>query len=83
MHPNVLAHEPHLALFVPDEDALIFYKALAHFGHKRLYDGGAIYVEIHEDLGESVQHLFSEAGYQNIELRKDMQGKDRMMKASR
>ncbi|MCW3074802.1 MAG: hypothetical protein JWP69_1871 [Flaviaesturariibacter sp.] len=79
---NVVAHEPHLALFVADNDALVFYKALAHFGKKRLYDTGSIYAEIHEALGEAVITLFKEEGYQ-VELRKDMQGKDRMVKASR
>jgi release factor glutamine methyltransferase len=81
MHPNVVAHEPHLALFVPDNDALIFYRALAQFGHKRLYEDGAIYLEIHEDLGEGVMRIFKECGYGAIELRKDMHGKDRMVKA--
>lgn len=81
MAQNVVAHEPHTALFVPDNDALLFYKALADFGKERLYNGGAIYVEIHESLGAQVVQLFEQAGYQQVELRKDMQGKDRMIKA--
>ena len=81
MQPNVVAHEPHTALFVPDNDALIFYKAIIGFAKKRLYDKGTIYMEIHEDLGEAVVLLFSEAGFQNVRLKKDMQGKNRMVKA--
>lgn len=81
MHANVVNHEPHTALFVPDNDALIFYKAIAQFAKKRLYEKGSIYVEIHEALGEDVVNLFKENGYTHIELRKDMQGKERMVKA--
>lgn len=83
MAPNVVAHEPHMALFVPDGDALVFYNALAQFGKSRLYDGGAIYMEIHENLGDAVVKLFESEGYANVEIRKDMQGKDRMVKAVR
>jgi release factor glutamine methyltransferase len=80
MHPNVVDHEPHTALFVGDNDPLIFYKALAQFGMKRLYEGGSIYMEIHEGLGKDVVELFEDAGYKRVDLRKDMQGKDRMVK---
>jgi release factor glutamine methyltransferase len=83
MDSNVVDYEPHTALFVPDNDALIFYKNLALFGKKRLYENGNIYVEIHEDLGKSVVQVFKENGYSTIELRKDIQGKDRMVKAAR
>jgi release factor glutamine methyltransferase len=80
MRPNVVVHEPHTALFVPDNNALVFYEALALFGHHRLYPGGSIYCEIHEDLGPAVEALFEREGYAT-ELRKDMQGKNRMVKA--
>ncbi len=83
MQPNVVEHEPHLALFVPDNNALVFYEALARFGHTRLHPRGAIYAEIHEDLGKEVVRLFESQGYQNVQLKKDMQGKDRMVKAER
>lgn len=83
MNKNVVNHEPHAALFVPDDDALLFYKAIAHFAKKRLYENGSIYLEIHENLGQDVTNLFGQEGYQNIELRKDMQGKDRMVKMKR
>lgn len=80
MNPNVVNHEPHTALFVPDNDALLFYKCLAKFGKHRLYKNGAIYMEIHEDLGKDVVELFEMEGYSHVELKKDMQGKDRMVK---
>jgi len=80
MQPNVVAHEPHTALFVPDNDPLVFYRALAEFGKKRLYESGTIYMEIHEGLANEVVTLFNKQGYSNIELKKDMQGKDRMVK---
>lgn len=82
MRPNVVAHEPHTALFVPDNDALVFYQALVQFGLHRLHPGGNIYCEIHEDLGNEVIQLFQKEGY-SVELRKDMQGKDRMVKATK
>ena len=82
MHANVLEHEPHLALFVPDNDALKFYKAITHFAKKRLHENGTLYFEIHEDLGDAVVALFESEGY-NTELRTDMQGKHRMVKAQR
>lgn len=81
MHANVVAHEPHLALFVADDDAFIFYKALAQFGLKRLHKNGLVYCEIHEDLATGVQKIFSANGYRSIEIKKDMQGKERMIKA--
>jgi len=80
MHARVKEFEPHLALFVPDEDALLFYKKLADFSLKHLRPGGSLFVEINEALGEQVVSLFR--GFANIELRKDMQGKDRMIKAT-
>jgi release factor glutamine methyltransferase len=81
MQPNVLEFEPHTALFVPDEEALLFYSALAGFGKYRLHKNGCIYMEIHEEMGNAVAELFEKEGYRNIELRKDMQGKERMVKA--
>jgi release factor glutamine methyltransferase len=82
MNANVVRYEPSIALFVPDNDALVFYKAIATFGKSRLNPEGAIYMEIHEDLGDAVMELFREKGYV-VELKKDMQGKDRMVRATR
>ena len=83
MAPHVTGFEPHLALFVPDQDPLVFYRALAHFGREKLLPGGQIFTEIHEGLGAEVVRLFEEAGYHPVLLKKDMQGKDRMVKATR
>ncbi len=81
MAANVLRHEPALALFVPDDDALVFYRAIARFAAEHLQPEGAVYVEINEALGQQVSDLFSEAGFTQVVLRKDLQGKDRMIKA--
>ncbi|RYZ61211.1 MAG: peptide chain release factor N(5)-glutamine methyltransferase [Chitinophagaceae bacterium] len=80
MNPNVVNFEPHTALFVPDNNALLFYKTIAGFAKKRLYKNGSIYLEIHEDLGSEVAALFRSEGYASVEIKKDMQGKDRMVK---
>jgi release factor glutamine methyltransferase len=80
MDPNVVKFEPHRALFVPDEDPLVFYKALVVFSRQRLYKNGSIYMEMHENLAESCLELFRREGFTSPEMKKDMQGKDRMMK---
>ena len=82
LRDNVLKYEPPLALFVPDENALLFYKAIARFSREHLKPGGSIYVEINEVLGESVIEVFTKNGFSDIILKKDMQGKDRMVKAN-
>jgi release factor glutamine methyltransferase len=82
MRGNVLQHEPHLALFVPDEDALLFYKTIAEFGSQHLNKDGQLFFEINEALGEEVKELLLQKGYSNVEVRKDMQGKERMVKAN-
>ena len=76
---NVLNYEPPKALFVPDNDALIFYKAIADFGKNHLNKNGAIYMEINENLGDATASMFQLNGYR-AEIKKDMQGKDRMIK---
>ena len=80
MQPNVLKYEPATALFVPENDPLIFYKAIAEFGKTRLNKSGSICTEIHESLGESTMAIFQSAGF-STELKKDMQQKDRMIRA--
>ena len=80
MLQNVLAYEPHLALFVPNEDPLLFYDAIARFAQQLLLPGGCIFAEIHEDLGEKTKALFESKGF-TAEVKKDFQGKDRMVKA--
>ncbi|HEY4288372.1 MAG TPA: peptide chain release factor N(5)-glutamine methyltransferase [Puia sp.] len=83
MAAHVVDFEPGLALFVPDSDALVFYRALSQFARQRLPEGGQLFVEIHEEMGTQVQQLFREAGLTNVTLRQDLQGKDRMVKATR
>ncbi|GAA4213623.1 peptide chain release factor N(5)-glutamine methyltransferase [Pedobacter jeongneungensis] len=81
MRDNVLLHEPHLALFVRDENPLIFYKAIADFAKTNLKPKGQLYFEINEYLGEETIEMLKDKDFVNIELRKDMQGKDRMIRA--
>lgn len=80
MHKNVVAYEPHIALFVADDDPLIFYKKIASFGKNHLSKNGKIFVEINEALGIETVALFESHGYKAT-LKKDMQGKDRMIVA--
>ena len=82
MHARVKEFEPQKALFVPDNDALLFYKKLSDFSLQHLSPSGSLFVEINESLGDSVVSLFQSSEFTNIELKKDMQGKDRMVKAS-
>lgn len=81
MASNVLDYEPDTALFVDDDDPLVFYREIAKNALVYLKDGGVLLFEIHEDLASSTQELLQEIGFVNIEVRKDLQGKDRMMKA--
>lgn len=80
MHNNVLFFEPHIALFIPDNDALLFYKKIAAFGKTHLNKGGQMFMEINEALGNETVAMLETAGYV-VELKKDMQEKDRMVKA--
>jgi len=81
MKDNVLKHEPHIALFVPDTDPLVFYNAIADFALGQLKTGGLLFFEINEHLGEQTVEILNNKRFKNIELRKDMRGKDRMIKA--
>lgn len=80
MHENVLAHEPHLALFVPNERPLVFYEAIADFALRSLKAGGLLYFEINEHLGSETVAMLAKRSFSDIVLRKDMQGKDRMIR---
>jgi len=83
MHANVTDFEPHTALFVPENDPLIFYKAIADFAKNSLKTNGLLFFEINESYGEQTVDLLKDKGFINIELRKDMSGRDRMIKANR
>ena len=82
MHPRVLRYEPHGALFVADNDPLTFYKAIADFTQTHLRYNGAIYTEIHEHMAAAIKELFYARGFHTVEIKQDLQGKDRMVKAS-
>ncbi|WP_431135430.1 peptide chain release factor N(5)-glutamine methyltransferase [Psychroserpens mesophilus] len=77
---NVLDNEPHLALFVDDENPLQFYKAICEFAQRHLKPSGMLYFEINEYLGKEVVELLEAFDFKSIELKKDMFGKDRMIK---
>lgn len=83
IQPNVLDYEPHLALFVDNNDPLLFYRAIVNFSGTNLKKDGVIYLEIHEALAQPVRELLMLEGFLQIEIRKDMQGKERMVKAMR
>lgn len=81
MHKNVIDFEPHTALFVPENDPLIFYRAIADFACQTLTKKGLLFFEINESFGQQIVDLLAKKGFINIELRKDMSGKHRMVKA--
>ena len=83
MERNVLEWEPDLALFVPDDDPLRFYRRIAEIGLDILNDGGLIYFEINRAYGSETVEMLASMGYKNIELRKDLSSNDRMIKALR
>lgn len=76
---NVLDYEPHLALFVEDDDALVFYRQIASLARKNLTDEGSIYFEINQYLGKETVELLEKMGFKDIELRKDIYDNDRMI----
>jgi release factor glutamine methyltransferase len=82
MNKNVLDYEPHLALFVADHDPLHFYKVIAEKGKQLLNPNGKIFVEINQQFGKEVAKLFQDHGFKSVEIIKDMEGKDRVVKAT-
>ena len=83
MHSNVLDWEPHTALFVPDSDPLLFYRAIAEKGLTILKPGGRLYFEINRAHGKETMEMLAALGYTDIELRKDFADNDRMIKAQK
>ena len=81
MEEHVTEHEPGKALFVPDDDPLCFYRALARLSHTALRPGGALYVEINRQFGQETLKLLENEGLHRCELRKDQFGADRFIKA--
>lgn len=83
MERNVLDWEPGLALFVPDDDPLLFYRRIAEAGLRILSPKGRLYYEINRAYGKETVELLERLGYTEVELRKDLSGNDRMVKAVR
>ncbi len=79
---NVLDYEPHLALFVEDTDALLFYRKIAQLALKNLLPNGLLFFEINQYLGKETVELLESLGFKNIELKKDIYGNNRMIKCS-
>jgi release factor glutamine methyltransferase len=80
---NVLDYEPHLALFVEDTDALLFYRKIAQLALKNLSPNGLLFFEINQYLGKETVELLESLGFKNIELKKDIYGNDRMVKSEK
>ena len=83
MHKNVLDYEPHQALFVTDNDPLLYYSSIVSAAKATLNPSGVLYVEINEALGRETAELFEQNGFSAVEIRKDMHGKERMVKGRR
>ncbi len=83
MDSHITAHEPPGALFVPDENPLLYYLSIAGFARQQLKEGGQLYLEVHEKFGVKVIDLLQEQGFHGAELRQDINGKGRMIKAIR
>ena len=83
MHSNVLDHEPGSALYVSDHDPFIFYRKIAQLAAKDLEEDGLLFFEINEYLSKELEELISTLGFQEIEIRKDLRGKDRMLKCKK
>lgn len=81
MRKNVLTFEPHLALFVPDNDALLFYKRISQLGLIHLKPGGKLYFEINEQQAAPLVQQLQELGYTMVEVLQDLFGKDRFIRA--
>ena len=83
METNVLEHEPHTALFVPDDDPLLYYRAIAQYGQTALKEGGWLYFEINHLYAEPIREMLSKMSYHDIEIKGDQYGKQRMIRAKK
>ncbi len=83
MHPNVVLQEPHNALFVSDEEPLLFYSKIAELARTGLNPSGNLYLEINEAYGNEIVNILAEKGFENVVIKKDMYGKDRMVKGTK
>ncbi|MHC1733590.1 MAG: peptide chain release factor N(5)-glutamine methyltransferase [Bacteroidales bacterium] len=83
MHRNVLEHEPHGALFVPDDDPLVYYRAIARVAEERLLPGGTLWMEVNENLAGKTAGLLAPALYRQVRIIRDIRGKERFIKAEK
>ena len=83
LKPNVLDYEPHRALFVPDNDPILFFRRIAEFGRDKLTVNGLLYFEINPVYGEAIGRMLHQKGYRNIEITRDLSGKERFVKATK
>ncbi len=83
MSLSTLQHEPHLALFVPNENPIIFYEKIADFAKKHLSENGKLYFELNEFNALDVQEILNKKGFQNVTIKKDFAGKDRMLRCEK
>ena len=83
MKQNVMHYEPHMALFVSDDDPLKFYRAILQIATNRLVLGGKLYFEINQYLGSEMKDLVASYEFSDIELKKDSFGNDRMLRATK
>lgn len=83
MKPHVLEHEPHVALFVPDDDPLLFYRAIADFAIQSLEPDGWLYFEVNPLYIKELKTMLAEKGFENIEVKIDLFGKERMIRAEK
>ena len=82
LEKHVRDYEPELALFVPDDDPIIFYKLIGQLALEKLMPGGAVYLEIHHDYAKEIMDWYWKNGF-SLELRKDFSGNNRMIKAEK
>jgi len=83
MNENVLTFEPHIALFIDDDDPLLFYDKIGHLAYDNLSSGGKLYFEINEHYGNQTMKLLKSIGFSDIRILKDLQNKDRIVSAIR
>ncbi|WP_051296282.1 peptide chain release factor N(5)-glutamine methyltransferase [Eisenibacter elegans] len=83
MRANVREYEPHTALFVSDQNPLLFYEAISRYARQTLYEGGWLFFEIHENYAKGVVHLLQKDGFAGVEILPDLQGKARMVLAQK
>ena len=83
MKSHVLEHEPHVALFVPDDDPLLFYRAIADFAIQSLEPDGWLYFEVNPLYIKELKTMLAEKGFENIEVKIDLFGKERMIRAKK